>query len=71
MLHRSIFAEKFKGGSKGNKAMVFGQMVHKIFQATLTKCQEVGMSLRDEALREFVMKEVNDTLTHLDFLEQL
>lgn len=48
--------------------MLFGQMLHKIFQATLTKCQEVGVV---EVLREVVMEEVRSTLTSLESLDQL
>jgi hypothetical protein len=63
-----VFAEKFKGSSKGNKAMIYGQMLHRIFQATLAKRQEVGVAFK---AHDFVMEEVRNTLSHLDSLEQL
>lgn len=51
--------------------MVLGQMLHKIFQATLSKCQEVGVALRPEALQEFTTEEVKSTLSSLDSLDNL
>ena len=52
-------------------AMIFGQMLHKIFQAALARCQDVGVALGAEALYEVVMEEVKTTLTSLESLEQL
>ena len=48
-----------------------GQLLHQIFQATLTKCQDVGVSLRGVALREAVEEEVRRTLTSLESLDHL
>lgn len=44
-----------------------GQLLHQIFQAALTKCQEVG----GVALRAAVEEEVRSTLTSLQTLDYL
>lgn len=51
--------------------MIFGQMLHKIFQATLARCQDAGMALGAEALCEIVTEEVKTTSSSLESLEQL
>lgn len=66
---RCVLSDKFKGASRNNKAMILGQMLHKIFQATVFKCQK--MALRPEALCELVTEEVKSTLTSLESLDDL
>ena len=69
--HRSLLAEKFKNTSGQSEAMVIGQMLHKIFQATLIKCQESARSLRGELLHQAITKEVRSVVTCLDSLDHL
>ncbi len=55
--------------------MFFGQILHKVFQATLVKCQEEGVPLKLKdtmcTLQEAIAKEMKDTLTSLESLDNL
>lgn len=68
---RAVLADKFKGGSEQNEAMVLGQMLHKVFQATLMRCQAADMTLSGAALLEAINKEVKCSITSLEALDSL
>ena len=52
-------------------AMIMGQLLHKVFQATIVKCQELGEALRGEALHQLITEEARSVLKSLDCLEHL
>ena len=69
--HRAVLAEKFKGIAEKNEAMIMGQMLHKVFQAAVVKCQEDGSSLRGGTLEIFIRQSTEDTVSALDSLDNL
>ena len=66
-LLRAVLADRFKGVSEPSEAMILGQMLHKIYQATLNNYHEV-----DEDVRVMMLeKEIERTVTSLDSLDSL
>lgn len=68
---RSVLAERFKGISEETEAMILGQMLHKVFQAILMRCQEMGGDMRGVALEEALKKEAGNVVTSLESLNHL
>ena len=69
--NRAVLAEKFKGIGERSEAMILGQMLHKVFQSTLMRCQEEGASLRGEALVKAIRQSAESTVSALESLDNL
>lgn len=64
-----MLAERFKGVGERNEAMILGQMLHKVFQTAVVKCQDE--SLRGEPLETYIKQTVENTVLALDSLDNL
>ena len=51
--------------------MILGQLLHKIFQATLIKYQQMDVALGDVSLGDIIKMEVKKIITSLESLDHL
>lgn len=51
--------------------MVIGQMLHRVFQATLMKYQKMGVALDGVALKDAISEEIRNIVTSFESLDRL
>ena len=68
---RAVLAERFKGGTERTEAMIIGQMLHKLFQSTIMRCQEEEGLLRGEKLEDVIKESAESIVLSLESLDNL